>query len=1057
MIRGSSTTVLRRVIVLACPLLVVCFLGLKGLRKNPGSAHGDVGLNFEKSEGCGKSVSEQEGKGLGLDFSPLAPVIVLRRRSDQSHQEFEKLVAAEDHVPLLSADLLSQLSRKERGELRSYLDGLNSSADTGRPWLCWGPDVSQAKLSAYHEVERMTGLVASGYQITANQFQTNGRWSKTATDGFDFNSQGDASIVTWSIVPDGTSTPGLSDQSSTGSNLRAWMASIYGGSADGRAEEQAWFAIFKNAFEEMAATCGLTLVYEPMDDGVLVDSSNTGAIGVRGDIRVAARGLDGNSGNLAIAFPPDHGDMIFDSSDGTFLITSGDSIRLFNTITHELGHALGLAHVCPVNQTKLLEPSLTTGFRGPQFDEFQSLQRLYGDRFEAHGEYRDNDTAEAAKVINLVEGSPLTFSRLSIDDDRDRDFYRFEGIVGQRLNVEVIPGEGSYLEGGETSSGCSQGIEFDSAANHNLSVQVLGDDGETVIFEAASGALGEPETIQLFELPRTGIYYLRVDGDLANATQIYELRTNLMARLPAPRLRLVNHRVLEESGSVKNARLDPGETIRLAIEIENEGELPTGALTTRLLGVDNAVVFSESGPVHLDPGESGVIEVVVGTTGSCGEIMVIVLEIADASGGLLGEVLELEAGVVTRPIAFDVDFEGLDHLPLGWDSGSLGSGEAWTVASSRSDARFQSAFTPARASVGEAILLSPAFELASSGGTLSFRHLYRLEPGFDGAVLEVSRDGGEWTDLMTDPDVIVTGGYNRGIRAGFGSAIAGRQAWSGLLETSSRVSVDLPVAWAGELIQFRWRAVHDASSAREGWWIDEVRMELLLEECEAHRPEVFLTHKGGELNESNPHAVAILALETNLPLVSSLNIPLEVSGTATFSEDYLVDREAVLPAGEVSLEIPIAVVSDLVSEGEETVLIRVPPENPAFLAGSGSSVQLTIFDLLNVDTWSAEFFGGAVDLLGDSDGDGFDELSEYVLGTSPVLAGDRPVIALLARGGKFLLPLDGLPDRRDASLGIEFSSDLKSWEVGESARVAEGLEITPMTGKRYFRLTFSLN
>jgi hypothetical protein len=120
-------------------------------------------------------------------------------------------------------------------------------------------------------------------------------------------------------------------------------------------------------------------------------------------------------------------------------------------------------------------------------------------------------------------------------------------------------------------------------------------------------------------------------------------------------------------------------------------------------------------------------------------------------------------------------------------------------------------------------------------------------------------------------------------------------------------------------------------------------------------------------------------------------------------------------------------------------------------------VQLTIFDLLNVDTWSAEFFGGAVDFLGDSDGDGFDELSEYVLGTSPVLAGDRPVIALLARGGKFLLLLDGLPYRRDASLGIEFSSDLKSWEVGESARVAEGLEITPMTGKRYFRLTFSLN
>ena len=67
--------------------------------------------------------------------------------------------------------------------------------------------------------------------------------------------------------------------------------------------------------------------------------------------------------------------------------------------------------------------------------------------------------------------------------------------------------------------------------------------------------------------------------------------------------------------------------------------------------------------------------------------------------------------------------------------------------------------------------------MASGGGDLSFTNLYRLEAGFDGAVLEVSRDGGEWVDLLLDPSVITIGGYNRSIREGFGYAIMGQQAW----------------------------------------------------------------------------------------------------------------------------------------------------------------------------------------------------------------------------------------------------------------------------------------
>ena len=1052
-----STTVLQRVIVLVFPLLVICFFGLNVVLNNRGSTPKDAALSLGKVESRESLVSGERSSEVSNRISPMISSINRPERSSLSYQESWNTVTLESLFHSLDPDLLSKLSEQDRLRLKSYLGHLESSKRMDQPWLCWDGDVKETKLAIYHEIEKLSGLSGGGYEILANQFQPKERWTKTATDGFAFAAQGDASIITWSIVPDGTSIPGLMNQSAAGSNFRAWMASVYGGSVNGPASDQPWFQIFESAFEEMAGTCGLTLVYEPLDDGVRVDSLNPGKLGIRGDIRIAARELDGNSGNLAIAFPPDHGDMIFDSSDGIFQITSGSSIRLFNTVTHELGHSLGLAHVCPINQTKLLEPSLTTSFRGPQFDEFQSLQRLYGDRFELHGDFRDNDSVQAAKLIELVEGSRVNFVRLSIDDNNDQDFYRFEGLVGQTLNVEVVPGEGFYLEGGEADSGCSQGIRFNSAKVHDLSVQILAEDGETIIFQAASGDLGESERIEQFRLPATGSFYLRVSGDQTNAAQIYGLGVELTARVPAPQLELFGHKIIEESGSIKNGRLDPGETIRLAIEIRNRGELGSGLLTTNILLSDNAVLFNKSSPSRLEPGEIGVIEIVVGTTGNCGEFLTLSLKIEGELGELLQENLGFEAGVLTRPVVFDVDFENLNGLPGTWNSDISGSGEEWDVVSSRWDSPIQSAFAPGRDSSGEASLLSPVFELASSGGSLSFSHLYRLEPGFDGAVLEVSRDGGEWVDLLIDPSVITIGGYNRSIREGFGSAIMGQQAWSGILEVFTPVSVKLPVEWAGEMLQFRWRVVHDASSALGGWWIDNVKMEMLAEDCEPHRPEVTLTLKNGELDENYPDSSAILALETKLPLVSSLSIPLEVLGSATFLEDYVINLQAVLPAGEVFHEIPVRVIPDFITEDTETVLIQIPSGDSAFVEGESFSVPLMISDLLNIDTWSALFFGDKVNLLADSDGDGFDELSEYLLGTNPSLGIDKSAFKLVARNEKYIWPIGNLPNRPDATLEIESSSDLENWELVQVVRVPEGLEITPKRPKSYFRIKFSLN
>ena len=110
--------------------------------------------------------------------------------------------------------------------------------------------------------------------------------------------------------------------------------------------------------------------------------------------------------------------------------------------------------------------------------------------------------------------------------------------------------------------------------------------------------------------------------------------------------------------------------------------------------------------------------------------------------------------------------------------------------------------------------------------TVSFRHAYNLEDGFDGAVLEVSIpyiNGGAFTDI-TDPAVggsFFFGGYNRTISTAFQSPIAGRMAWSG----DSRGYITT-LAFLGArivnttFVTLRFRLATDNRVASTGWRID---------------------------------------------------------------------------------------------------------------------------------------------------------------------------------------------------------------------------------------------
>jgi subtilisin family serine protease len=139
------------------------------------------------------------------------------------------------------------------------------------------------------------------------------------------------------------------------------------------------------------------------------------------------------------------------------------------------------------------------------------------------------------------------------------------------------------------------------------------------------------------------------------------------------------------------------------------------------------------------------------------------------------------------------------------------------------------AFIDDPAVVSDKLLDSLAIFLPPAPLSLTFRHNFNLEAssedpnlGFDGAVLELSTDGGNtFQDILAAGGTFAIGGYNRTISADRGSPIAGRQAWSGNSEGFVTTAVNLPI-FLPLNSRLRWRMASDTTGSNEGWRVDTV-------------------------------------------------------------------------------------------------------------------------------------------------------------------------------------------------------------------------------------------
>lgn len=377
---------------------------------------------------------------------------------------------------------------------------------------------------------------ASGYE-----FEDYRRWTRTATDGFGLG-QGDPTTLTWSFVPDGTTTTVNNSVPITSgpSDLIAFLDGIRGDNGGGSdLTQRPWFDIFEDSYARLGEVSGLTFVYEDDDDGVSQTTSNRGILNTRGDIRIAGRSIDGQSGSNTLAYNsfPNNGEMVIDTDNTTFYSgTSNDNLAFRNVLMHETGHGLGISHLESNNASFLLEPFISTSFDGPQFDDILALHRGYGDVNEKSNNGAGNDTAGNATALGALSLNTMlsigtdaddTFVAandtdfVSIDDNSDTDYYSFSLGVGAVLDLVLTPMGPTYNTAPQDDPPLTQ-TPFDASSLSDLVLTLFDTNGSTLLVSSNAGGLGDNESILDYTLIDPGTYFVSING-LHNLAQFYQL------------------------------------------------------------------------------------------------------------------------------------------------------------------------------------------------------------------------------------------------------------------------------------------------------------------------------------------------------------------------------------------------------------------------------------------------------------------------------------------------------------------------------------------------------
>ena len=353
------------------------------------------------------------------------------------------------------------------------------------------------------------------------------RWTATATQGSGL-ALGSPIILTWSIVPDGLALPEVYTNSTTNpnpaSNLIARLDTLWNVAPAQQTPDltqRPWFSSLSSSLDINASKIGITYQYVA-DDGAAWGSGGKITAPTRGDVRVAGTSLVNVLGYNSY---PNNGDMVLNTSGSTY--ANSGSLKLI--FAHEHAHGLGLGHVVvDGNAANSMVSGSGGNSNGPQFDDLLALHRKYGDALEKNA---GNDTTATATPLGTL-GSASILSKgtdiddilvsanqtdiVSIDDGSDVDCFSFAVAAPIETRITLTPRGPSYTyvpEGGSS-------VAINAAALADLSF-IVRDPSGSIIATINNTGTGAGETVDL-NLGAIGSYSVAVGGS-GTKTQFYSI------------------------------------------------------------------------------------------------------------------------------------------------------------------------------------------------------------------------------------------------------------------------------------------------------------------------------------------------------------------------------------------------------------------------------------------------------------------------------------------------------------------------------------------------------
>lgn len=196
----------------------------------------------------------------------------------------------------------------------------------------------------------------------------------------------------------------------------------------------------------------------------------------------------------------------------------------------------------------------------------------------------------------------------------------------------------------------------------------------------------------------------------------------------------------------------------------------------------------------------------------------------------LGAVTFIRPLVVGQPvIAGSENFDAVTapNIPANWFATTVNNGVNFVTVSNVSDSAPNSVFAQNPDTVGGGTdLTSPIYNIQSPSASVSFRHRFLTEAGWDGAVLEININAGQWQDFVAAGGTFRQNGYNGSLGNGTNNPLANRNAWQGNSNGWITTIAAFPAAASGQPVRLRWRFGADTNTApvNGGWHIDNIQV-----------------------------------------------------------------------------------------------------------------------------------------------------------------------------------------------------------------------------------------